>query len=362
MAQRPHNFNAGPAILPLEVLEEAREAIVDTHGTGLSILEWSHRSPEYGQVHEEAVTTLRELLGPSAEGHEILFLQGGASLQFAQVPLNLAAAGRPGEYVVTGVWAEKALAEARRLGRGRELWNGGGGGFSTLPAVEEIRAAENCAYVHLTSNNTIYGTQWRDFPRNLSAPLVADMSSDMLSRPLDLSAFHLIYAGAQKNLGPAGLAVVLIEKEVLERCATDLPNILSYRAHAGARGLYHTPPTFAVYLMGLVFRWMLDQGGLVEMGRRSEARASLLYEVIDASDFYSGTAAPSVRSRMNVTFRLPSEELERLFLEESAAEGFVGLKGHRLVGGLRASIYNAMPEASVRALADFMRAFEARHG
>jgi len=362
MSSRPHNFNAGPAILPLPLLESARESLLETAGTGLSVLEWSHRSPAYSEVHEGAERSMRELLGPASEGYRILFLQGGASLQFAQVPMNLASATCPGEYVVTGAWSKKALAEAKKLSSGRSLWSGQEQNFCRLPDPGEISASDDAAYLHITSNNTIFGTQWQRLPELGSSPLVADMSSDILSGPLDVSRYGLIYAGAQKNLGPAGLAVVIIREDLLDRVAETVPGILQYAVHAEAGGLYNTPPTFAVHLMGLVLKWIQSQGGLTGIDSLNRSKAALLYGQIDSSGYYRGTAAKEHRSRMNVTFRLPTEDLEKNFLSESADAGFVGLKGHRSVGGLRASIYNAMPEDSVQALVDFMREFERTNG
>jgi phosphoserine aminotransferase len=362
MSKRPHNFNAGPAILPLSVLENARDNLLETAGTGLSILEWSHRSPDYGEIHAGTEATMRELLGSAFDGYRILFLQGGASLQFAQVPLNLATTAAPGEYVLTGAWSKKALAEAERAGCGRCIWTGQEENFGRLPEERELKVGGDASYVHITSNNTIFGTQWPGFPDTGDVPLVADMSSDILSRPIDSRGFGLIYAGAQKNLGPAGVAVVIMREDLFDRIPEGIPNILNYQVHAKANGLYHTPPTFAVHLMGLVLKWIKAGGGLSAIAQQNEAKASLLYDEIDRSGFYRGTATREHRSLMNVTFRLREEPLESKFLEESKAAGFVGLKGHRSVGGLRASIYNAMPQESIQALVDFMQEFDRTNG
>lgn len=362
MPPRPHNFNAGPAVLPLPVLRKVRDQLLDTRGTGLSLLEWSHRSPWYADVHAETEAALRRLLELGEDGpYRLIMLQGGASLQFAQVPMNLAPEGVTGDYVVTGAWSRKALAEARRLGRGREAWSGEAEGFRRVPRDEELDLLPEAPFVHVTTNNTIHGTRWAG-PRQTEAPLVADMSSDILAGPLDVERFGLIYAGAQKNLGPAGLALVILREDLLERAPEDLPAILSYAVHAEAGGLYHTPNTFAVWVMGLVLQWIEEQGGLASVGRANREKADLVYQVIDEGDFYRGTAEPDSRSTMNVTFRLPSGELEARFLEEAQAAGFLGLKGHRSVGGLRASLYNALPRESAAALVDFMRDFARRRG
>ena len=362
MTQRPMNFSAGPSAFPQTVLAKAEDALRDTEGRGLSILEWSHRGRDYAEVHARTEVRLRRLLGLEGRSEwALLFLQGGASLQFAEVPMNLASANRPGAYVVTGVWGSKALAEAERLGRGRALWSGKGEGFRRLPSAEELPDPGDAAYLHITSNNTIAGTQWPQIPRAGDLGVVVDASSDILSRPMDLEGLDLVFAGAQKNLGPAGLSLVALRKEALDQ-REGLPAILDYRAHLAAGGIFNTPPTFAVWLMGEVLRWIEEEGGVAEMSRRSQAKAELLYGAIDGGEFYEGSADPGSRSLMNVCFRLPSPELESLFLSESEKAGFVGLRGHRSVGGVRASLYNAVPEAWVLELVRFMRGFEERHG
>lgn len=358
-----HNFNAGPAALPASVLAKFRDSLIDTDGTGMSVLEWSHRSPEYDRVRFDAEARLRRLLGlPGDDSWVVLFLQGGASLQFAQIPLNLADSARPGHYLVTGVWAKKALEEAERLQRGRSLWSGKAENFCALPPDGMRFAPEGAAYVHLCTNNTIYGTQWAELPDTGAVPLVCDMSSDILSRPRPFEKCSLIYAGAQKNLGPSGLTVVALRRSLLDRQAAGIPAILDYRAHVEADGLYNTPPTGAVYLMGLVLAWIEEEGGLTKVGARNRQKAARLYDTIDRSGFFRGTAARESRSDMNVTFRLPTEALEKSFLERAEREGMVGLKGHRSVGGIRASLYNAVELASVEALVSVMHEFASAHG
>ncbi|MAB89037.1 MAG: 3-phosphoserine/phosphohydroxythreonine transaminase [Planctomycetes bacterium] len=361
MSPRPHNFNAGPAILPLGVMEEVRESLLDTNETGLSVMEWSHRSPDYDAVRGDVEERLFRLLGLEADhGFRLLLLQGGASLQFAMVPMNLAR-GRQGAYVLTGAWAKKALAEAKRLGLGEEAWSGAETNFNRLPSEGDWAEPDACAYVHLTSNNTIFGTQYKQLPRT-EAPLVIDMSSDILSGPIDMDRVGLIYAGAQKNLGPAGVTVVLVREDLLGRTPEGLPAYLDYRAHLKADGIYNTPNTFGVYLMGRVLAWIERHGGLDGMARRNGDKARVLYDEIGRTGFYRTTADVDSQSLMNVTFRLPSEDLEKQFVQEAKSSGFVGLKGHRSVGGCRASIYNACPPESVQALVSFMQEFEETNG
>jgi phosphoserine aminotransferase len=329
----------------------------------MSLLEWSHRSPEYDRVREDAEDRLRRLLRlPEGDPWRVLFLQGGASLQFAQVPMNLASAERPGGYIVTGVWAKKALEEAERLAAGRELWSGKPGGFRRLPEPGEWTPPADLAYVHVCTNNTVFGTQWPALPDTGKVPLVADMSSDILSRVREFSRCGLLYAGAQKNLGPAGLTIVVFREDLLLERRPGLPAILDYRAHVKADGIYNTPPTFAVWLMGKVLAWMEGEGGLVEIERRNEAKAALLYRELDRTGFHRPFADKAARSSMNVTWRLSDETLEAELLLRAESEGFVGLKGHRSVGGLRASLYNALPRSSVEALVSFLQDFERTAG
>lgn len=360
---RVHNFGAGPGALPLPVLEEVQAELLDHQGTGMSVMELSHRSKAFGEVMQQAETDLRSLLGLS-DDHAVLFLQGGASLQFAMVPANLRPQGASADYVSTGKWSQAAIKEAAKGGPVRTVGSTESTGFDRVPAQGELDLDQDAAYVHFTSNNTIYGTQWTGEPEPPSGvPLVCDASSDILSRTMDIQRYGLVYAGAQKNLGPAGIAVVVIRKDLLERTPGGLPALLDYRLMAEKKSLYNTPPTFAVYVVSRVLRWILDLGGVEEMERRNVEKADLLYGAIDGSGgFYRGHARAESRSRMNVTFRLPSEELEKTFVETAGKAELSGLKGHRSVGGLRASIYNACPLESVQALVEFMSDFKARHG
>jgi len=363
LATRIHNFGAGPAALPVSVLERVQAELLDYAGTGMSVMEMSHRSAAFEGIVQKAETDLRTLLGLGSD-HAVLFLQGGASLQFAMVPANLRAAGASADYVLSGHWSKAALKEAQKSGRGRVAGSTEASSFDRVPSQEELDLDPEAAYLHFTSNNTIYGTQWTSPPEPPpGVPLVCDASSDALSRPIDVGRYGLVYAGAQKNLGPAGVTLVVVRRELLGRTPGDLPAMLDYRLLAENRSLYNTPPTFAIYVVGLVLEWLKTLGGLAAVGKRNEAKAALLYEAIDGSGgFYRGHAQPASRSRMNVTFRLPSEELEKAFLKEAQAQGLDGLKGHRSVGGLRASIYNACPVESVAALAAFMGEFRKRRG
>lgn len=357
MNERAHNFGAGPAVLPVEVLAEAREALLSFAGTGVGILELSHRSDAFTAVREDAEARLRRLAG-IGDGWSVLFLQGGASLQFHMVPLNLGAAG---DYVLTGVWSQKALEEARRLAtaaaRPHVAATSEPTGFDRIPEALDLRP--DAAFVHYTSNNTIYGTQWHRTPEAGGAPLVCDASSDIFSRPLDFSRHALVYAGAQKNLGPAGVTVVFVRHDLLARGAgRELPPMLDYAVQAKNASSYNTCPTFPIYLVGLVARWLEAGGGLTAMAERNARKAAKVYAAIDAApDLYRGHARPEARSQMNVTFRLPDGAAERRFLEGAEARGLVGLKGHRSVGGVRASLYNALPEPAVDALVDWMQEF-----
>jgi phosphoserine aminotransferase len=357
-AKRAYNFNAGPSALPLSALQKAQSELLDFQGAGMSILEMSHRGKEYEAVHNQVIALLRELLS-IPEDYDVLFLQGGASLQFAMVPMNFLPAGRRAAYVTTGVWSEKALAEAKSLGDVYEAATTKAGRHSNIPAPGDLKYDADAAYLHITSNNTIYGTQWREFPDTGNVPLIADMSSDILSRPFDVSKFSLIYAGAQKNLGPAGVTVVIIKKSFLATANPGIPTMLRYGTFAKENSLYNTPPTFGIYLMGLVLAWVKEQGGLAAITRRNEEKAALIYDAIDASQgFYTGHAVPADRSRMNLTFRLPTEELEKKFLAEAKQANFVGLAGHRSVGGCRASAYNAVPVEACQALRELMVKFQ----
>jgi phosphoserine aminotransferase len=360
---RIHNFGAGPAALPLPVLERVQAEMLDFAGTGMSVMEMSHRSSAFEGIIKAAEADLRTLLGLSDE-HAVLFLQGGATLQFAMVPANLRRGETSADYVLTGHWSKAALKEAARSGRTRTAGSTEDSGFDRIPAPGEIDPDAGAAYLHFTSNNTIHGTQWTHEPEPpAGVPLVCDASSDVLSRPLDMRRYALLYAGAQKNLGPAGVTLVVVRRELLERTPGGLPSLLDYRLMAEKASLLNTPPTFAIYVVGLVLRWLLEGGGLDAAAARNEDKAAVVYGAIDRSGgFYRGHARPDARSRMNVTFRLESEALEKDFLAEAGKAGFSGLKGHRSVGGLRASIYNAVPLESAQALAAFMAEFQRQRG
>ena len=360
MSHRISNFNPGPAVLPEEALREAREALLDYRGSGMGVMELSHRSALYEEIHFGLMETLRELLG-AGEEWEVLLLQGGASLQFSMVPMNLMRGGRAA-YVLTGEWAQRAAKEARRHGEVEVAASTEAEQFRRVPRGEEVTVAEGAEYLHFTSNNTIFGTQFHDEPPSAGAPLVADMSSDFLSRPVRLDRYGLIYAGAQKNLGPAGLTVVLLRRELLDRSPAALPTMLSYRTHAEARSLYNTPPTWAIYLASLCARWLQREGGLAAAAERNRAKADRLYAAFDAHDLYRPTAERESRSWMNVTFRLSDPNLEKPFLKGAEERGLVGLKGHRSVGGMRASLYNAMPPAGVEALVGYLHEFARTQG
>lgn len=361
MTQRIYNFNAGPAALPLMVLEQIKQEMLDFQSTGMSLLEISHRSKPFEVVLEDAIARVRRLFGLD-DSYHVLFLQGGASLQFAMVPMNLAIPGKPLNYVDTGTWSTKAIKEARVLGKDvRVIASSEKSEFTYIP--EDIPVDPNAAYLHITSNNTIRGTQWRTFPNPGGVPMISDMSSDIFSRRIDPRPFALIYAGAQKNLGPAGVTLVVIRDDMLERVPGDLPAMLKYTTYAANNSLYNTPPCFAIYVSGLVLKWIEETvGGIDAMERINNEKAQLLYGYIDSQDFYRGTARPDSRSRMNITFRLPDPELEKQFLAGAAAAGLGGLKGHRSVGGCRASIYNATTLEGVKALVDFMKDFVSKKG
>jgi phosphoserine aminotransferase len=359
---RIYNFSAGPCTLPLPALEQARDELVDYHGTGMSIIEMSHRSKPYDEVHSATLSLLRELLDVP-DTHEILLLGGGATLQFSMVPLNLLHPGMSCDFTVSGSWAKKAHVDAKKVGSVRVLFDGKDANYTRLPEPGALDVDPRAAYLHITSNETIGGVQWKEWPQTGDVPLVCDMSSDFLSRRVPIGQFGVIYAGAQKNAGPAGVAVVIISKQVLERCRDGLTAYLSYPIHAEKNSLYNTPPVFAVYMMRLVLEWLKGLGGLDAAARMADERSSLLYDTIDGhSGFYSCPVERRYRSRMNVVFRLPSEELEKQFIAEADERGMSGLKGHRSVGGCRASIYNAMPVEGAQALADFMVEFARRHG
>ena len=360
-SDRIFNFSAGPAVLPVDVLETAQRELLALPGVGMSILEVSHRSKVFEDVLAKAEAGVRQLASVPSN-YRILFLQGGASLQFAMVPMNLLAPDATADYLVTGVWANKAAEEARKIGKVHVAATTRAEQFTRVPRAEEIVLTPGAAYVHMTSNNTIYGTQWKELPEVGDIPLVNDTSSDMFSRPIDIGRHGLIYAGAQKNMGPAGVTLVIVREDLLARSTASLPAMLSYAVHAENGSLYNTPPVFAIYMVGLVVRWLNERGGLAAIAKVNERKASRLYAEVDRTGFFRGTAQKDSRSLMNVTFRLPDEELEKQFVKDAEKAGLDGLKGHRSVGGIRASIYNAFPEEGVDALVGFMKEFERRHG
>jgi len=357
---RAYNFSAGPAVLPLAVLEQARDELVEWRG-GASVMEVSHRGRDFMAVAERAEADLRELLSIPPQ-YRVLFLQGGATMQFAAVPLNLAQAGAPADYVHTGHWSERAIKEARRFVDAQVVTDEVATSYTTVPDADAIRPRPGAAYLHYTPNETIGGVEFPYVPDTGGVPLVADMSSTILSRPVDVSRFGLIYAGAQKNIGPAGITVVIVRDDLARGARPGTPSVLDFRAVAEAGSMLNTPPTFAWYFAGLVFQWLKREGGVAEMARRNRAKAEALYGAIDASGFFSNPVARNCRSWMNVPFRLAKPELEKTFLAEAEAAGLTNLAGHRAVGGMRASLYNAMPLEGVRALVDFMADFERRHG
>lgn len=360
--KRAHNFNAGPSALPLSVLQKAQEELVDFRGNGMSVMELSHRSAAFEEVHNQAIATLKSLLS-IPDDYEVLFLQGGASLQFSMVPMNFLQQDKRAAYVMTGSWSEKAIEEAKLFGQPYEAASTKGEKYRRIPTVDELRYDPTDAYVHITSNNTIYGTQWNEFPDTGDVPLVADMSSDIFSKPFDVSKFALIYAGAQKNLGPSGVTVVIVRKDIIEKANKNIPTMLRYSTYAKNNSLYNTPPTFGIYMLGEVLNWVKEIGGLEQIAKLNQEKAALIYDVIDASQgFYVGHAELNSRSLMNITFRLSDEELEKKFLAEAKKEGFVGVNGHRSVGGCRASTYNAVPYESCKAFSEFMVQFQKVNG
>jgi phosphoserine aminotransferase len=361
ITHRVHNFSAGPAVLPIPVLEEIQRDLVSLPGVGMSILEVSHRSPAFEKILAEAEQSIRTLADIPAS-YKVLFLQGGASLQFSMVPMNLLGAGATADYIDGGSWADKAIKEAKKVGAVNVAASTKGENYSRLPRQEELKLTAGAAYVHMTSNNTIEGTEYTTLPAVGDVPLVSDTSSDMFSKPIDVRRHALIYSGAQKNMGPAGVTVVIIRDDMLARSQKSLPTMLSYAVHAENGSMYNTPPAFAVYALGLVMKWLIRQGGLAAIAKANERKAAKLYAEIDRTGFYRGTAHKDDRSLMNVTFRLATEDLEKQFIEESTAAGLDGLKGHRSVGGMRASIYNAFQAEGVDELVAFMREFERTHG
>ncbi|WLR42844.1 phosphoserine transaminase [Bacillus carboniphilus] len=360
--ERVHNFNAGPAALPESVIQQAKEELLNFQQTGMSIMEMSHRSKEYDLIHNETKQLLLELLSIPND-YEILFLQGGASQQFALIPMNFLSSNQKAYYVMTGSWSEKALKEAKKIGQAVEFLSSKEDLYRYIPTIEDkkVKQLEDAAYLHLTSNNTIYGTQWNQFP-NYKVPLFADMSSDIMSREIKIEQFDFIYAGAQKNLGPAGVTVVIMKKSLIEQCNRSIPAIFQYKTHANKNSLYNTPPTFSIYMLSLVLEWIKQNGGIQQVETINNQKAKLLYDTIDNSQgFYTAHALKDSRSKMNVTFTLKDEHLTNLFLKEAKEHQFIGLNGHRSIGGCRASIYNAVSLNSVQQLSQFMHNFQKRY-
>ncbi len=355
MEKRVHNFNAGPAALPLEVLEEVKTDLISYKGEGLSVMEMSHRSKTFDAIIKDAESLIKEVFQVPS-GYKVIFMQGGATLQFAAVPLNLLGEDETGGYINTGSWSQKAIDEAEKLGKNiRVIADSKDDDYIYIPS--EFQLPSDLAYLHITSNNTIFGTQWHTYPATGGIPLICDMSSDIGCRPIDIGKFGLIYAGAQKNMGPAGVTIVIIREDLMAKSPGDIPTMASYKIIGGKDSLYNTPPTFGVYIVKLVLEWIKKSGGLARIGEINQKKAAVIYDLLDEDDFYRGTVDKSSRSIMNVTFRLPSEDLEKQFVAEATAHGMIGLKGHRSVGGIRASIYNAVSMESVKALVSFMQQF-----
>jgi phosphoserine aminotransferase len=361
MTERIFNFSAGPAIMPVPVLEEAGAHLLALPGVGMSVMEISHRSKTFDEIIQGAEAGLRELLDIPKD-YAVLFLQGGASLQFAMVPMNFLSLDGSADYIVTGSWGKKAVKEAQKYGTVDLAANLADGGFTRVPGADEIHLNPSAAYVHLTSNETIEGVEWKTEPDVGEVPLVSDASSNILSRPIPIEKYGIIYAGAQKNMGPSGVTLVIIREDLLPRVREGLATMLDYRTHVKDKSLHNTPNTWGIYIINLVCKWLKEKGGLAAMQQENEAKAKVLYDAIDATAFYRGHADTDSRSVMNVTFRLPSEDLEKKFATEATAAGLDGLKGHRSVGGIRASIYNAFPREGCEALVEFMKEFERKNG
>ena len=358
---RIYNFSAGPAMLPEEVLKEAAEEMLDYHGSGMSVMEMSHRSKIFQQIIDEAEADLRELVG-IPDNYRVLFLQGGATLQFGMIPMNLMTVNKKADYIHTGVWTKKAIEDAKLFGEVRVVASSEDKIFSYIPNVKDIKFNKDSDYVYMCDNNTIYGTKFKEYPDTGDIPLICDMSSCFLSEPIDVKKFGMIYAGAQKNVGPAGVTIIIIRDDLVARTnELPLPAYLKYALHCENGSMYNTPPTYGIYICGKVFKWLLRTGGLEARKKLNEEKAKVLYDYLDSSSFYKTSVVPEARSLMNVTFRTPSEELDALFLEEVKKYKYTNLKGHRSTGGLRASIYNAMPKAGVEALVKFMKEFEEAH-
>jgi phosphoserine aminotransferase len=357
---RIYNFNAGPAAMPLAVLEQAQAELLDLGGFGMSVMEMSHRSKEFQAIIDAAEAGIRRLMG-IPDGYAVLFLQGGASLQFVMIPMNLRRPGKSADYVDTGSWASKAIKEAKIAGAANVAWSGKGDNYTRIPQKSELKLAPDAEYLHICTNETIGGIRWMQFPET-NAPLIADMSSEILSRTVDVKRFALIYAGAQKNLGPSGLAIVIIRRDLADRSSEQVPVFLRYSTHITDGSMYNTPNTWGIYLLKLTCDWVEAQGGVPAIQKQNETKAGKIYGVLDSSDFWNSPVEKGSRSIMNIVWRLPSEALEEQFLSQAKKAGFVGLKGHRSVGGIRASSYNAVPMEAVDALASFMQDFEQKNG
>ncbi|MCP4631896.1 MAG: 3-phosphoserine/phosphohydroxythreonine transaminase [candidate division Zixibacteria bacterium] len=361
MANRVFNFNPGPSTLPLDVLKIVQEELLDYRGTGMSVMESSHRSPEYDEINETAMALTKELMGLGDEYH-VLFVGGGASSQFAWIPMNFLNEGQVGAYVDTGTWSTKAIKEATGLGKVHLAASSKDDGFTFIPKDSDIKFPDDAAYLHITTNNTIKGTQYHFVPETGNVPLMADMSSDILSKRMDFSKFSLIYAGAQKNLGPSGVTMIVIKDDMLAKCKDGVPTMFDYRTHAEKKSLYNTPPAFGVYIVKLILEWVKNNGGLEVMEKTNMAKKDAIYNLIAKyPDYFKGTAEVDSRSWMNVTLRLPSEDLEKKLIAEAKAAGFVGLKGHRSVGGVRVSMYNAMTLEGAQKVAGFMEEFKKKN-
>jgi phosphoserine aminotransferase len=359
MENRVYNFSAGPAVLPVSVLEKAQKELLNYNGAGMSVMEMSHRSKEFSDIIQRAEQGIRNVLQVS-DDYSVLFLQGGASMQFAMVPMNLYLEGKPAEVINTGVWTKKAIKELKNIGECKILASSEDKNFSYIPDFSNLDFSADASYVYITSNNTIFGTEYKSFPKTGDVPLIADMSSDIFSKRLNVSDFGLIYAGAQKNIGPSGVTLVIVKKDLAERASESLPTLFQYRTHISQKSLFNTPPTFGIYILGMVIDWIAEQGGLDVVEKLNQEKANILYDAIDESGFYYCPVEKASRSNMNVNFRVvgDKEDLEAEFIKQATAKGLSGLKGHRSVGGLRASIYNAFPLAGVKALVDFMGIFE----
>lgn len=357
---RIHNFSAGPAALPLEVLQEVQQDLISYKGEGLSVMEMSHRGKTFDGIIHDAERLMKEVMG-IPDGYQVLFMQGGATLQFSAVPLNLLGSNDHADYINTGTWSSKAIAEIKKIGKKYAvIASSEDDHFSYIP--QDFKITPGAAYLHITSNNTIYGSEWQSYPDTGDVPLVCDMSSDINSRKIDVSKFSLIYAGAQKNMGPSGVTIVIVKDEILAKSPAELPTMENYNIIAGKGSMYNTPPTFGIYIIKLVLEWMQKKGGIEAIEKMNRKKADLLYGAIDASDFYRGTVRADSRSMMNVPFRLPSEDLEKVFVADALKNNIIGVKGHRSVGGIRASIYNAVSPESVQFLVDFMKEFERSKG